>query len=80
MHLSDLLLAFGGTDLTDYYVNFINNLNPNGSTMPTWPKYTTASPQLMTLLDGLLPTAITLDTYRKDSIAFLQQQALQHPL
>lgn len=78
--MSDLLSAYGQVDLTDYIIHFVNNLDPNGASVPEWPQYTTSSPQLLTLLDGLIPSIITQDTYRAEPIAFLQQLALVNPL
>ncbi|KAJ3555359.1 hypothetical protein NM688_g2623 [Phlebia brevispora] len=80
VHASDLISAYGQVDLTDYIINFVNNLNPNGPTVPNWPQYSTSSPQLLTLLDGLIPTSITTDTYRQDAISFWQNLSLAHPL
>ncbi|PSR79565.1 hypothetical protein PHLCEN_2v6976 [Hermanssonia centrifuga] len=80
VHASDLLNIYGSGELTDYLVNFVNNLNPNGPTVPYWPKYTTASVQLLTFLDGLVPVAITTDTYRQEAMEFIIQLALANPL
>ena len=62
-------------------MNFINNLNPNDDELLTWPQYSTASPQLLTMTDDLLePLTITIDNYRQDGINFLVQMGLQYPL
>ena len=83
VHASDLLSAYGGIDLTEYIVNFVNHLNPNtggSGLLPNWPQYSTASPQLLTFLDGLVPIILTKDDFRKDAIALLQQLSLEYPL
>ncbi|KAJ3551121.1 hypothetical protein NM688_g4916 [Phlebia brevispora] len=75
-HQSDILLAYDQTDLTDYIVNFVNTLNPNGGSLANWPQYSVSSPQLLTLLDGATPVNITLDSYRADGMSLLQKLAL----
>ncbi|KAI0791004.1 carotenoid ester lipase precursor [Abortiporus biennis] len=70
-HGSELLNAYGGGDLTDYVVNFINHLDPNGAGPEiSWPKYDakSPSPQLLTFLDGAVPEALTPDTFREEAI------------
>ncbi|KAJ7101537.1 carotenoid ester lipase precursor [Mycena belliarum] len=79
-HVSDILNIYFGGEMTDYLINFVTTLDPNGRTVPSWPGYTTANPNMMTFLDGLFPTTITQDTYRKDSIAFLTDATLQFPI
>ncbi|KAJ7205198.1 Alpha/Beta hydrolase protein [Mycena pura] len=79
-HGSDLLNIFGDGSLTDFLVNFATTLDPNGRTVPHWPAYTTATPNLMTLLDGLFPTVITQDTFRASAIQFLTNLTLEFPV
>ncbi|KAF7309409.1 Carboxylic ester hydrolase [Mycena indigotica] len=79
-HFTDILNIYFDGELTDYLINFANNLNPNGRTVPNWPAYTTANPNMMTFLDGLFPTSITQDTFRKDAIAYLTNLTLQSPI
>ncbi|KAF8970831.1 carotenoid ester lipase precursor [Flammula alnicola] len=80
MHVTDLLNVYGGEELTNYLVRFVTTLNPNGFGNVIWPQYTPQSPQLLTFLDGLIPTAITQDTFRQAQIAFLNNLTLAHPL
>lgn len=79
-HSSELAAAYGPGDLTDYLVHFINHLNPNGnnSTLLSWPKYNSSSgsTQLLTLLDGTTPLAVTNDTYREGAMALIVQLSL----
>ncbi|KAH9061818.1 alpha beta-hydrolase [Lactarius deliciosus] len=77
---SDVAIIYGGQDLTDYLIHFVTNLNPNGESSPQWPRYTTSSPQLLTLLDGPVAANITLDTYRVDAMEFITELSLVHPL
>ncbi|KAJ7791515.1 Alpha/Beta hydrolase protein [Mycena olivaceomarginata] len=58
-------------------INFATNLNPNGKTVPNWPAYTTATPNMMTFLDGPFLTTITQDTYRAAGMQFLTNLTLQ---
>lgn len=80
VHASDLLNSYGGGELADYAIQFVTNLDPNGKSGLRWPKYTTSSPNLLTLLDGLIPQIITQDTFRKEAIAFLTNVTLAHPI
>ncbi|KAH9170119.1 alpha beta-hydrolase [Lactarius sanguifluus] len=80
VHGSDTAIIYGGKDLTDYLIHFTTNLNPNGGLSPQWPRYTTSSPQLLTLLDGPVPANITLDTYRVDAMEFITALSLVYPL
>ncbi|KAJ7124154.1 carotenoid ester lipase precursor [Mycena epipterygia] len=80
-HGSDILNVYGGGELTDYLINFATSLNPNGNTVPNWPAYTTATPNMMTFLDGLIPTTIiTQDTYRAAEMEFLTTLELEFPI
>ena len=69
-HSTDLGIIYGPGDLTDYLINFVNHLDPNGPTVLSWPKYA-ASKQMMVLQDGNTPLAVGNDTFRKDEIALL---------
>ncbi|KAJ7051684.1 Alpha/Beta hydrolase protein [Mycena amicta] len=79
-HASDILNSYFDGELTDYLVYFANNLNPNGKTVPNWPAYTTATPNMMTFLDGLIPTTIEQDTYRAAGMQFLTNLTLEFPV
>lgn len=83
VHGSDVVgNMYAPGDLTDFLINFVNHLDPNGKTGSAlaWPQYTPDSPQLMTLLDGDTPQAISEDTYRQEAIAFLQKLSLEYLL
>lgn len=75
-----MALAYGQTDFTDYIVNFVHNLDPNGPTVTEWPQYSNASPRLMTLLDGPVPISLTLDSFREEPLAFMQKVMLVNPV
>ncbi|KAF8194390.1 alpha beta-hydrolase [Mycena galopus ATCC 62051] len=79
-HGSDILNVYFDGELTDALINFATNLSPNGPTVPEWPGYTTEKPSMLLLLDGLIPTAITQDTYRAAGIQFLTNLTLEFPV
>ncbi|KIJ18027.1 hypothetical protein PAXINDRAFT_9113 [Paxillus involutus ATCC 200175] len=79
-HGSDMLNVYEGQDIVSYLVRFVSNLDPNGGTDLYWPQYTTAEPNMLELLDGSIPQALTEDTYRADAMAFLTKVTLAYPL
>ncbi|KAK7688643.1 hypothetical protein QCA50_008181 [Cerrena zonata] len=79
-HATDILNIYGGGDMADFLIHFVNYLDPNGASGSTWPKYTTSSPQLMTFVDGATPRKITTDNFRADAMAFVQELALDNPI
>ncbi|KAK7437475.1 hypothetical protein VKT23_018546 [Stygiomarasmius scandens] len=79
-HASDILNVYGGGGMADYLIRFVANLDPNGSTGISWPKYSQAAPTLLTFLDGLIPQALTQDTYRVDAMKTLTQVLLTNPV
>ena len=79
-HGSDLLNVYGGEEMTDYLVNFVNNLDPNGATGIEWPQYSVESPQMLTFLDGLTPLKITTDDYRVAAIEEMTTLSLKYPI
>ncbi|TFK48803.1 carotenoid ester lipase precursor [Heliocybe sulcata] len=80
-HATDILDIFGDQELTTYLVQFANNLDPNGDAdLLEWPQYSTSSPQLLTLLDGLIPLTITQDTFRTEGFSQMTTLSLKYPL
>jgi acetylcholinesterase len=67
--------------MTDYLINFVVHLDPNGVSGARfhWPQYSNSSPQLLTFLDGLVPLAISEDTYRSDQISYVTDAMLKYP-
>ncbi|PIL35136.1 hypothetical protein GSI_02925 [Ganoderma sinense ZZ0214-1] len=80
MHATDILNVYGGGDMTDYLVNFVNKLDPNGATGINWPQYSLDSRKLLTFQDGLVPLTITTDDYRAEGFNVLTNLALQFPI
>ncbi|KAG6841028.1 hypothetical protein C0991_002576 [Blastosporella zonata] len=81
-HGSDILNVYGGGGMADYLIRFAVNLDPNSKSILDlqWPKYTVASPKLLTFLDGLIPVTITDDTYRAAAMNALTNLTLNNPL
>ncbi|KAJ7289382.1 Alpha/Beta hydrolase protein [Mycena rebaudengoi] len=79
-HTADVSNVYKKGELTDYLVNFVTNLDPNGPTVPAWPQYTTENPNLMTLVDGSIATKITQDTFRAEAIQVLTNISLEFPI
>jgi hypothetical protein len=78
--VSDLFNIYGGQELTNYLIHFVVNLDPNGFGLVPWPRYTTSNPQMLTFLDGFIPSTFTLDTFRSEGIDFITNVSLAHPL
>ncbi|KAF7366926.1 Carboxylic ester hydrolase [Mycena sanguinolenta] len=82
-HGSELLNAYGGGDLGEYFIRFVATLNPspasNASTQIVWPRYTTKSPDMLTFLDGDVPLTITQDDYRVEAIQAGTELLLKYP-
>ncbi|EIN04660.1 alpha/beta-hydrolase [Punctularia strigosozonata HHB-11173 SS5] len=81
-HSSDLQNIYGGGELTDYLVHFVNHLDPNGPLVTgetfAWPRYEPSHPQMLTLLDAPLPALeLTTDTFRLDAISFVRNLTFQ---
>lgn len=86
-HASDILNVYGGGDMATYLVNFVNSLDPNTNSagvatggLLNWPQYSNSTPTMMTFLDGLIPRALSDDTYRSDAMAFMTELSLRHPI
>ena len=79
-HATDILNVYGGGDMTDYLVNFVNNLDPNGATGISWPQYSLDSRELLTFQDGLIPLTITKADYRVDGVNVISDLALKFPI
>ncbi|KAH9034581.1 carotenoid ester lipase precursor [Lactarius pseudohatsudake] len=51
-HATDLLNSFGGQELTDYFIYFARNLNPNGDLEIPWPRYDVRHPTALVFQDS----------------------------
>jgi len=72
-HSSDLVDAFSGGVTTDYFVQFITHLDPNGhsasprSILP-WPKYSNDLPSVMRFFHHNIPVSLGQDGYREEAL------------
>jgi acetylcholinesterase len=76
-----MLNLFGGGELADYLIHFVNHLDPNGpsgSSPIPWPKYSPESPQMLTFWDGDEPMNITQDDFRLEAMSHLQEIISKH--
>ncbi|KAI0352094.1 carotenoid ester lipase precursor [Trametes cingulata] len=78
-HASELAIIFGGQDMTDFLIRFVNTLDPNGGPEIDWPAYTTDSRQLLAFLDGDTPLTLIQDTFRQNATDFDVVLSLEHP-
>ena len=73
--------SFGGKELTDYIIYFTRNLNPNGNMEINWPKYDLRRPKALIFQDDLLfPMIVEDDNYRINSLEFVANLSLIHPI
>ncbi|KAI0752385.1 carotenoid ester lipase [Daedaleopsis nitida] len=79
-HGTELTNIYGGGDMGDYLIRFAATLDPNGDGATHWPRYTKASPQLLTFNDSTVPLSLTLDTYRAEGMAYLTELSLADPM
>ncbi|RPD58753.1 carotenoid ester lipase precursor [Lentinus tigrinus ALCF2SS1-7] len=80
-HGSDLFTAFGPGDMTDYFVRFVTNLDPNGSneSQPVWPTYNTTARLTLQFNDGSTPINVTVDDERLAGTDELSALSLRFP-
>lgn len=79
-HTTELPNVFGGGDMTDFLVRFVNTLDPNGGPEIHWPEYTEHSPQLLAFVEGDASLEVMSDTFRKEAMEFVTQLSLAEPL
>ena len=57
--------AFGPGDMTDYFIRFVNDLDPNdGSGVQYWPMYSANTVETLSFSDGDVSLSITVDNER----------------
>ena len=66
--------------MTDFFVRFVNTLDPNGPGLLVWPQYSVESLEIMVFQDGAVPLVLDNDTYRAEGMAFLTELELVDPL
>ena len=75
-----MINVYGGGELADFLINFVNHLDPNGETNGTWPRYTLELPQMLAFHDGLTPFDVILDDHRAEGMKLLTDLSLEYPL
>nr|VWP00041.1 Putative peptide synthase/polyketide synthase [Ganoderma boninense] len=78
-HTSELANVFGGGDMTDFLVRFVNTFDPNGGPQIHWPEYSPDAPQSLAFVEGTPDLTIIADTFRKEATDFLTQLSLAEP-
>ncbi|KAI0644305.1 carotenoid ester lipase [Trametes meyenii] len=78
-HTTELTNVFGGGDMTDFLIRFVNTLDPNDGRGVHWPVYNIKSPRLLEFTEGKTPLKVIPDTFRKEANEFLAQLGLENP-
>ncbi|RDX42812.1 carotenoid ester lipase precursor [Lentinus brumalis] len=78
-HGTDLSNALGPGDMTDYFIRFVNHLDPNGGSAPHWPPYNTSARRTLQFNDGSTPLTVTADTERLAGTDALLDLSLRFP-
>ncbi|RPD57249.1 carotenoid ester lipase precursor [Lentinus tigrinus ALCF2SS1-6] len=78
-HGHDLFSAFGPGDMTDYFIRFVNNLNPNGDSGIQWPTYNTTTRATLQFNDGAEPLKLAADDERLAGMSELSSLSLRFP-
>ena len=70
--------------MTDYFIRFVNTLDPNGSSSPRaqveWPRYDPEQPRLLTFLPEYKesPVILTEDDFIKEPMDFFADMAKRY--
>ncbi|RPD58744.1 carotenoid ester lipase precursor [Lentinus tigrinus ALCF2SS1-7] len=79
-HGSDLLNAFGPGDMTNYFIHFVNHLNPNGaSTRVHWPTYKPSTRSTLQFNEGKVPINVTVDNWRFSAMKEISSLSSRFP-
>ena len=66
--------------MADYFIRFVNHLDPNPATGVQWPLYNTSTRSTLQFNDGSVPLNITADNQRLAGTQELTSLALRFPL
>ncbi|KAI0296558.1 carotenoid ester lipase precursor [Multifurca ochricompacta] len=68
-------------ELADYIIYFTRNLNPNGKLGIKWPQYNLRNPKALIFQDDpFFPVIVGDDNYRANSLEFVANLSLLHPI
>ena len=65
--------------MTDYFIHFVNGLDPNGNDTVKWPTFNAATRAMLQFNNGSTPLNVTADTYRLAAMAEVARLSLQFP-
>ncbi|KAI0689210.1 alpha beta-hydrolase [Cerioporus squamosus] len=74
------VIALRGGDMADYFIRFVNHLDPNAPTGVQWPQYKPDARSTLQFNDGSVPLNVTVDDQRLAGIEELTSLALRFPL
>ncbi|KAI0657904.1 carotenoid ester lipase precursor [Cubamyces menziesii] len=80
VHTADIAAIYGGDDLTDFLIRFVNTLDPNlPGAKVHWPTYSPESPQMLALVDGETPLKLIEDTFRTEAMEYVSTLSIKFP-
>ncbi len=79
VHASDLFNALAPGDMTDYFLRFVNHLDPSGKTGVQWPPYNTSSRLTLQFNNSTIPLNVTMDNERLTGTDELTRMSLNFP-
>ena len=65
--------------MTDFFVRFVNDLDPNGESGVQWPTYNTSTRSTLQFNDGHTPLSIVVDNERRKGTDELLSLSLRFP-
>ena len=65
--------------MADYFIRFVNHLDPNPASGVQWPRYNTSTRSTLQFNDGIVPLTVTADDQRRAGIEELTSLSLRFP-
>jgi acetylcholinesterase len=78
-----LLNSYGSGELKDYFIGFVNALDPNDQSgiVLQWPQYNLSNPLALVFEDNAIwPVVAAEDRYRREGIDLANGLAYIHPI